>query len=345
MKLKRMRRVKIVCTLGPASRRQDTILKMARNGMDVVRLNFSHGDYKMHQEIIDTVRHVNRKFNRKIKILQDLEGYRLRIGHLRHSAELIKYQQVWMSSNARDRHAIPLDLDMIWDHLKTGMDVFIDDGNLQLRVLGRTKRGIRLEVKQGGILKSRKGVNIPALRLKPNILTDKDKQDISFGIKNKVDFIAQSFVRNKADIVRVTQLVESKLPDCQIIAKIENQDGVKNLEEIMSACDGIMVARGDLGVSLPIYQIPVIQKIIIHRCNEQKKMVTTATQMLESMIANSRPTRAEVSDVANAILDGTDYVMLSAETAVGSFPVKCVRMMKSVIDFTEKNREKLVCSI
>jgi pyruvate kinase len=219
------------------------------------------------------------------------------------------------------------------------MDVFIDDGNLQLRVIGRSKKGIRLEVIQGGILKSRKGVNIPKIKLKSDILTEKDKQDISFGIKNRVDYIAQSFVRHKADIVRVTKLVESRLPDCKIIAKIENQDGLKNLSEIMHACDGIMVARGDLGVSLPIYQIPIFQKFIIRRCNAEKKWVATATQMLESMITNSRPTRAEVSDVANAILDGTDYVMLSGETAVGAFPVKCVRMMKDIINFTEKNRQ------
>ncbi len=336
------RKVKIICTLGPASRRFDTIVKMAESGMNVVRLNFSHGEHSAHQEMINTIREVNRRHRLSIKILQDLEGYRLRIGHLRHPVQLIKYQQVWMSKEGKDSFAIPLESEIVVRHLKKGMDVYIDDGNIHLKVVGRSKKGIQLEVCQGGILKSRKGVNIPALKLKANILTAKDARDILFGIKNDVDFVAQSFVRNREDIVRVQELIRPQLPRCRIIAKIENQDGVRNVEKIMDACDGIMIARGDLGVSLPIYQIPMLQKRIIAQCKKKDKAVITATQMLESMIVNSRPTRAEVSDVANAILDGTDYVMLSGETAVGSYPVKCVRMMRQIIDYTEReaNRKK-----
>src|SRR3989338_933996 len=271
---------------------------MAQSGMNMVRLNFSHGDHRAHQALINTVRYVNRTHHQNIKILQDLEGYRLRVGALRHPSELIKYQQVWISSDKNDTHAIPIDSDITLKQLKKGMDFFIDDGNIHLKVLGRSKKRINLEVYQGGTLKSNKGVNIPALKLKPNILTEKDRQDIAFGIKNKVDFIAQSFVRNREDILRVARLVKPRLPKCQIVAKIENQDGVKNLKKIMQSCDVIMVARGDLGVSMPIYQIPMIQKEIICECRRRKKMVITATQMLESMTVNSRPTRAEVTDVA-----------------------------------------------
>ncbi len=330
------RKTKIICTLGPASQRKETMIKMAQNGMDVVRLNFSHGNYEEHLELIKTIREVNRELGLNIQILQDLEGYRLRLGHLSHPVELIKYQRVLMRGGTTEGPGIPLDSDIAVNQLKKGMDLYIDDGKVHLKVLGRSKKGIQLDVVQGGILKSRKGVNIPAFKLYADILTEKDKSDIAFGIHNQMDFIAQSFVRNKQDIMRVEKLVKPLLSQCRIIAKIENQDGVRNVVGIMDSCDGIMIARGDLGVSLPIYQIPLIQKKIIRKCNKKKKMVITATQMLESMTDVARPTRAEVSDVANAILDGTDYVMLSAETASGSFPVKSVRMMRQIIEYTEK---------
>lgn len=332
------KKTKIICTLGPASQRKDTIIKMAREGMDVARINFSHGSHADHLRMIKTIRTANREAKLDIKILQDLEGYRLRLGELKYPVELIKHQQVWMKSTANNVFEIPLDSDIAVHQLKKGMDVFIDDGKIHLRVMGLSKRGVRLEVLQGGVIKSRKGVNIPAMKLRSDILTAKDRRDIEFGIRHKVDFIAQSFVRNARDILQVSRLVKPHLPKCQVIAKIENQDGVKNLTSIIDACDGLMVARGDLGVSLPIYEIPLIQKEIILNCNISNKLVVTATQMLESMTENSRPTRAEVSDVANAILDGTDYLMLSGETAVGSFPVKAVRMMRQIIDYTEKAR-------
>jgi pyruvate kinase len=332
------RQTKIICTLGPASQKSETIAKMAKAGMDIVRINFSHGNHRQHQKLIDAVRTVNKNLKTDIKILQDLEGYRIRIGHLRRPMELKNQQYVTMS-NDRQRAAghIPLEFDDDIKAISKGMDVFIDDGRLALKVIGRAGKKVKLEVLQGGLLKSRKGVNIPGLRLKANILTEKDQRDIEFGIRNRVDYVAQSFVRNKQDILRVGRMVKPYLPDCRIIAKIENKEGVKNINRIMNACDGIMIARGDLGVSLPIYQIPLIQKDLIRRCTKYKKLVITATQMLESMTENTRPTRAEVSDIANAILDGTDCVMLSAETAVGRFPVESVRMMCQVIDYTEQS--------
>jgi pyruvate kinase len=241
----------------------------------------------------------------------------------------------------QDQGVIPLESELDLSDLKVGMEIFVDDGRIHLRVEELTtvkdRPALRMEVLHGGVINSRKGVNIPQLRLKADILTAKDKRDIEFGIKHGMDYVAQSFVRNAKDIDRVSALVRPALPKCQIIAKIENQEGLRNLDSIIDHSDGIMVARGDLGVSLPIYKIPMIQKDMIRRCNRRKKMVVTATQMLESMTENVRPTRAEVSDVANAIIDGTDYVMLSGETAVGAFPVKAVRMMQMIIAYTEKS--------
>jgi pyruvate kinase len=195
---------------------------------------------------------------------------------------------------------------------------------------------LKLRVIKGGVIKSRKGVNIPKFKIKNRIISEKDRLDIEFGIENKADMIAQSFVTDSNDIKQVVRLVKEPLPECQIIAKIENAEGIKNVEKIIESCDGIMVARGDMGVSLPMYKIPIIQKYIIRQCNRKKKSVIVATQMLESMIDNPRPTRAEVSDIANAILDGTDYVMLSAESAVGKYPVECVDLMQQIIVFTEQ---------
>lgn len=326
----------IICTLGPASLNPKTILAMAKAGMDVVRLNFSHGDEVQHQTAIDIIRDINKRFKRNIKILQDLEGYRMRVGRLKHSVELREGEEILMSADAGggQRH-IPLESNVDMGGFKKGMDVFIDDGMLALKIVDCQGKKIRLKIVHGGLLKSRKGVNIPELKLKANVLTEKDSQDILFGVKNKVDYIAQSFVRNQRDILLVLKMVKPYLPDCKIIAKIENKEGVANLDDIIAACDGILIARGDLGVSMPIYQIPFIQKDIIVRCNQNKKLSITATQMLESMTIHARPTRAEVTDVANAILDGTDFVMLSGETAAGIFPVETVVMMEQIVKFTE----------
>ncbi len=334
--MKIRRQTGIVCTLGPACQERETILQMAQNGMDVARLNFSHGMHADHARFISMIRDINEKNGFQIKILQDLEGYRIRVGSLSQPLLLMRDQLVGMS-HEKDLAPgdIPLDLDADLRAFQPGMHVYIDDGLICLEVLSSSQRRIRLKVSQGGKLKARKGINVPGLKLQSNILTFKDQEDIAFGVQQGVDCVAQSFVRNRNDIMRVRRLVEKSLPQCRIYAKIENHQGVRNLDAIMDACDGIMIARGDLGVSLPIYKIPIIQKSIIRRCNKKKKFSITATQMLESMTDNKRPTRAEVSDVANAILDGTDYVMLSGETAAGQFPVDSVRMMRQVIEYTE----------
>jgi pyruvate kinase len=336
------RKTNIICPIGPVSRSCDVIRKMAQAGMDVARLNFSHGEHDEHQRVIDTIRKVNRNYGHQIKILQDLEGYRVRIGRLKAPMRLKNGQEVWIShEKAAASSTIPIDADLDFLAFKKAMDIFIDDGKLHLKVVSIKGDRVKAFVQSGGILKQRKGINIPQLRLKGNVLTEKDRRDIEFGVAAYVDYIAQSFVRNQRDVERVAELVKPRLKQCQIIAKIENQDGVKNLDGIIAACDGILIPRGDLGVSFPLYEIPILQKRIIARCKKINRCVMTATHMLESMTENTRPTRAEVSDVANAIIDGTNFVTLSGETAVGKFPVACVQMMSLIIDYTESQMKSL----
>ena len=308
-------------------------------GMDVVRLNFSHGSWDEHRRRLDIVRLLNRQYRRRIRILQDLEGYRIRIGKLKNNQpiEVSKRQIVYLTKEevVGKGKIIPFDYEGDLSAIKKGQLVFVDDGNIVLRVKARQARRLKLEVIVGGRIKQHKGINMPGARLRFPRLTAKDKLDLQFGIKYKVDFIAQSFVCRAKDIIVLKELVTKEHPDCRFIAKVENQEGVKNIDDIIRVSDGIIIARGDMGVSLPLSQLPIIQKIIIKKCNQQKKIVITATQMLENMVENIRPTRAEVTDVANAILDGSGYLLLSAETAVGKHPVKAVKVMNDIIKYTE----------
>jgi len=334
------RYTKIICTLGPSSNSESMIEKMALRGMDVARINFSHGDHQQHQKMIDAVRAVNKQHNIEVSILIDLEGYRIRIGRFKKNITLIRNQRFVMSNEPYlgDDH-IPFDYKEDMEAIKRGANIYIDDGKIHLRVNGHSGKKLKVKVIQGGILIERKGVNIPGLKLQSNLITKKDREDLEFGIQNNVEKIAQSFVRNKKDIQHVVDIVRPRLTNCTIIAKIENEEGVHNIDSIIDACDGIMVARGDLGVTLPIYKIPIVQKHLIRHANRKKKLSVTATQMLDSMIENGRPTRAEVSDVANAILDGTDYVMLSGETAIGRYPSRSVKMMRQIIEYTESHED------
>ncbi len=335
-----MVKTKIICTLGPASSSETAVRKMTMAGMDLVRLNCSHGNIAGRVSRIKIVRCVNKKYRRRVRILLDLEGPRTRIGKLKdHNPVLLKKRQViWLAQKGYqgEKKMIPFDYEGSLSSIKGVKFIYIDDGNIVLKIKKIEKEKIKTEVVVGGLLKERKGINIPGARFKFSSMTEKDKRDISFGIEQGVDYIAQSFVRNKRDVLDVKNRVRSKLPSCRIISKIENLDGIRNIDEIIDASDGIMIARGDMGVSVPIYQVPIIQKTIIKKCNKKRKFVITATQMLESMVEHIRPTRAEVTDVANAIIDGTDFVMLSAETAVGKFPVESVRMMNDIIKFTEQ---------
>ncbi|MDD4893730.1 MAG: pyruvate kinase [Candidatus Omnitrophica bacterium] len=331
-----MPKTKIICTLGPASSAEAVVRKMFFAGMDVARLNFSHGSMQGLSNMINLVRRLNAKYNRRIKLLGDLQGHRIRIGSLAQPIVLKKHQIVWLIQKDIKGLAatIPFDYQGSLQDIKNGRHIFIDDGNIDLEVIGHYKGKLKTRVMISGLLKEHKGVNIPEARLEFGGISEKDKQDIHFCEKHTVEYIAQSFVRTKKDIMDVRKFLQigSK---CKVVAKIENREGIKNIGEIIKVSDGIMIARGDMGVSLPIYEIPVIQKMIIKKCNRAGKFVITATQMLESMTDNLRPTRAEVTDVANAIIDGTDFVMLSAESAVGKYPVEAVAMMNDIIKFTE----------
>ncbi len=341
-----MPKTKIVATLGPASSSYTVLRKMFNAGLDVVRLNFSHGTHAEHLERIELVRQINKKYRRNIKIMQDLEGFRIRVGRFQgEKTRLLESRTTVWLSNIEDAHGhktIPFDYHGDLSKIKPGQMIFIDDGNMSLKVKSSSEKSLKAIVVEGGVLKERKGINIPNVKLNFTCMTEKDKKDLEFGIEQKVDFVSLSFVRNKDDVLEAAELVKPKLPKCKIVAKIENREAINNIDSIIKVCDGIMIARGDMGVSLPIFEVPIIQKTIIKKCNAAKKFVITATQMLEHMTEHSRPTRAEVTDVANAILDGTDYVMLSAESAAGKYPSESVEMMNNIIKFTEKNRGKSV---
>ncbi len=331
-----MVKTKIICTLGPASSSEMVLRKMILAGMDVARLNFSHGKPQELIHRIAFIRLLNAKYRRRIKLLGDLQGHRIRVGEFIVPLELKKRNVFWLTQQKikGSQEKIPFDYQGSLSSIKNGHQIFIDDGNIALEVIGRAKHSLKVKVIVGGLLKEHKGVNIPEARLEFGGISQRDIEDISFCERHGVEYIAQSFVRTRKDILDVKELLRAS-SRCRVIAKIECREGIKNIDEIIKISDGIMIARGDMGVSLPIYEIPVIQKMIIKKCNRAGKFVITATQMLESMAENLRPTRAEVTDVANAIIDGTDFVMLSAESAVGKYPVETVAMMNNIIKFTE----------
>lgn len=335
-KVKCMVRTKIICTLGPASSSPEVLRKMIFAGMDVARLNFSHATTDELLGRIHLIRLLNKKYNRRIKLLGDLQGHRIRIGELTGPIMLKKRQILWLTQQRirGSEEKISFDYQGNIGDIKKGYQVYIDDGNIALEVLSRVKNSLKTRVVIPGILKEHKGINIPQARLRFEGISKKDIEDTLFCQKQGIEYIAQSFVRTKKDVADVRKLLQigSKI---KLIAKIEDREGIKNIDGIIKVSDGIMIARGDMGISLPVYEVPVIQKIIIRKCNLAGKFVITATQMLESMVENLRPTRAETSDVANAIIDGTDFVMLSAESAVGKHPVETVAMMNDIIKFTE----------
>jgi len=336
-----MPKTKIIATLGPASSKETILRKMMLSGLDVIRLNFSHGSHKSHLEKVELIRKLNKKYRRHIKILQDLQGNRIRIGRFKTAKPILlkKHQTVYLTTEdiKGAGNIIPFDYRGSLTPLKKDFLIYIDDGNICLKIKKVLKMKIETKVVAGGFLKERKGVNIPEATLDFPLLNADDIRDLKFAIRYKVDYIALSFVLSEKEITAVRAILETLHPDCKIIAKIEAREAVKNIDKIIEASDGIMIARGDMGISFPIYQIPILQKLIIKKCNQKKKLVITATQMLESMTEHFLPTRAEVSDVANAILDGTDYVMLSGESAAGKYPIEAVDMMNKIIKHTEQS--------
>jgi len=340
-----MSKTGIICTMGPSTRSIKILKSMADSGMTVARLNFSHGTFEQYEKDIALIRKLNKQYNKKVKILGDLEGHRIRVGKLKGSkpVALKKGQKLTLTLEPviGNSNTISIDYSGPITDFKKGLAIFIDDGNLKLTVKSVSKNLIVTEVAMDYLLKEHKGVNIPDAKLHFPEIEEHDMKHIEFAIKHKLDYIANSFVRNKADMVALQKTVQQKHPNCKLVAKIEDREGIENIISIIEACDGVMVARGDLGISIPLWTVPVVQKYLIKKCRSRDKFVITATQMLESMVENPVPTRAEVSDVANAIIDGSNFVMLSAETAVGKYPDKAVAMMGNIIKFTEKNSYRL----
>jgi pyruvate kinase len=323
-------RTKIVCTLGPSTASVDTLRGLIESGMNVARINFSHGTHEQHAEAIAVVRRLAQEAGKPIAILGDLQGPRIRIGDLKAAIPLEAGQDVVLAPETSGTltGVIPVTYDLLADDLRKGDRILIDDGLLDLTVTSVKKPQVTARVVHGGPLRSHKGMNFPGVQISAPSLTEKDRADVVFAVQQDVEYLALSFVRRSQDVEHLRALVPKGM---LIIAKIEKDSALENIESIVQASDGVMVARGDLGVELPFEEVPLAQKRIIAIANQIGRPVITATQMLESMIVHPRPTRAEASDVANAILDGTDAVMLSAETAAGEYPLLAVEAMTRII--------------
>lgn len=332
-------RTKIVCTMGPAV--YDKIEELIDAGMNVARLNFSHGTQDGHLKVIKDLKKAREKKNVPLAIMLDTKGPEIRVGMMKDDAIVLEAKKTLLLVKEPvigDSKKIQVTPPIALESVKEGQSILFDDGYISTHVVKKTKEGVLVEIINGGVLKSQKGVNIPNAEIPLPAMTEQDISDITFGCKHDIDIIAASFIRSADHVMEIKKLlVEQGKSEIIVIAKIENSQGVQNFDSILQVADGIMVARGDLGVELPLRQVPRLQKMMIRKCYHIAKPAVTATQMLESMIKNPRPTRAEVSDVANAIYDSTSAVMLSGETAIGQYPIETVQMMKSIIEETEKD--------
>lgn len=327
-------RTKIVATIGPASDSPEMLRRMMLAGMNVARLNFSHGNYEDHAERIKRLRAVSEDLDLPLMLLQDLQGPKIRVGDLPDAGIILSEGEsltlVPIADYAEQPNTVGIDYPYVAEEAEPGTQVLLDDGLLELRVEKVDGNAVLCKVVEGGLLKSHKGVNFPTLNLRLPSMTEKDKRDLEFGIEQEVDIISLSFVRKPEDVQTLKALLKEKGANIPVLAKLEKPQAIANLEAIVDECDAIMVARGDLGVEMSPEKVPLIQKQIIRLCNQKGIPVITATQMLDSMIHNPRPTRAEASDVANAIIDGTDAVMLSGESAVGDYPVESIKMLAKI---------------
>ena len=327
------RRTKIVCTIGPSTNTVEGIESLFKSGMNMARLNFSHGSHTDHLKVIEMIRSVSRKHKYSIPILMDLQGPKIRVGQMKDGAQMVKkgdYVTLTPEDVLGTSEVIPIDYEYLAQDAKEGDTILLDDGLFEFKIAKAADGLIVARVVNGGMLKSRKGVNLPGLKLSISSITDKDYEDIDFGLKHGVDYVALSFVRRAEDVQELVSRVRAGGSNAGIIAKIEKPEALTVMDEIIEEVDGIMVARGDLGIEIPSEQVPMVQKRIIDSCRRAGKPVITATQMLDSMITNPRPTRAESSDVANAVLDGTDAIMLSGETAAGAYPFEAVKTMDRI---------------
>lgn len=335
-----MKKTKIICTMGPNTNDRDLMKALAENGMDIARFNFSHGDYEEQKSRLDMLKSIREELGLPVAALLDTKGPEIRTGLLKDEKKVTLVEGQIYTLTTRDIIGDDkighINYGGLNEDVSAGNKILIDDGLIELEVQEVKDTDIVCKVVNGGELGMRKGVNVPNVKIKLPALTDKDKADIQFGIEQGFDFIAASFVRTADAVKEIRDILDNAGSTIQIIAKIENAEGIENLDEIIEASDGIMVARGDMGVEIPAEQVPHIQKTIIRKCNLACKPVITATQMLDSMIRNPRPTRAEVTDVANAVYDGTDAVMLSGETAMGKYPVEALKMMAQICEASEE---------
>ncbi|MCC6384743.1 MAG: pyruvate kinase [Bacteroidia bacterium] len=334
-----LNRTKIVATVGPASSSEEILTEMVRQGVNVFRINASHGEQASREKLIRLIRKINRKLNSHVAVLFDLQGPKIRIGEvLNNSVLLEEKKEVILTANEwiSDSNKIYIKYKQLTDDVVPGDTVLIDDGKIELVVLSKKKNHLIAKVVHGGMLSSRKGVNLPYTKISLPSLTEKDKVDLDFALKMQVEWIGLSFVRKAKDINELKEIILSKAGTARVIAKIEKPDAIQDIDNIIAATDGLMVARGDLGVEMPMQRVPLIQKMLVRKCIAASKPIIIATQMMESMISNYRPTRAEANDVANAVFDGADALMLSAETSLGEYPVKTVEAMHKIIAMCER---------
>lgn len=334
-----MKKTKIVATIGPACTDKAVLKSMIEQGVNVCRMNFSHGEYEVHGKVVETIREINQELGTHVAILADLQGPKIRIGEVEDNAvELINGKEITFTTEKclGTAQKVYISYQQLPQDVKKGERILVDDGKIALEVVSTDKKKeVRLKIIFGGTLSSKKGVNLPNTKISLPSLTEKDRKDLDFALEQNVDWIGLSFVRNANDIKELKQIIASKRNNARVIAKIEKPEAIKDIDAIIHETDGIMVARGDLGVEIPLQNVPLIQKMLVKKCLEQSKPIIIATQMMESMITNFAPTRAEVNDVANAVLDGADAVMLSGETSVGKFPVKVIETMRNIIEEME----------
>ncbi|GAB1449222.1 MAG: pyruvate kinase [Bacteroidia bacterium] len=334
-------RTKIIATIGPATSSYENLRKIIEAGVDVCRLNFSHGSYDDHQQVIDNIRKVNDDLGMHVAILLDLQGPKLRVGEMENGKVELKKDAILEVSTLKcigTSEKIYVNFESLPKDINPGERILLDDGKLELKVIETNKKNsIKTQVIVGGWLSNKKGFNLPDTRLSIPSMTQKDLDDLKFGLENKVEWVALSFVRNADDVIFIKNIIELNDWKPRVIAKVEKPEAVENIDRIVQVTDGVMVARGDLGVEMPMESVPVIQKMIVKKCIEFSKPVIIATQMMESMITNPVPTRAELNDIANAVMDGADAVMLSAETSVGAFPINAITyMQKTILEVEEK---------
>jgi len=333
-----LRKTKIICTIGPSTSSYEMLMSMYEAGMNVVRLNMSHGSHDTHKKVIKSIKSINQKIKDAIPILLDLQGPEIRTGTLQNDLQLKEGDIITVSVRPEDveRSSFSIDYEDLINTVKEGEMITVDNGLINLEILKKDQGTMQCRVIHGGMLKSQRHVNLPGIRVNLPSITEKDKKDVFFGIEQEVDFVALSFVREAIDVLQLKELLGNKANKIKIVSKIEDQQGINNIEEIIDVSDAIMVARGDLGVEINLDELPNVQRTIVRKCHEKGKRVIVATHLLESMIEKPIPTRAEVTDVANAIYEEVDAVMLSGETAIGKYPIRCIEHIDKIAKTSEK---------